>query len=683
MADVRPRTPTPAPRPDDPLPARAGARARVDDLAGYVLAGRYRLRTAIGAGASGTVYEADDVQLGRRVAVKVLHRALADDVGFLQRFRAEARVAASLHHRNILTVHDWGEDDVPFMVTELLDGGSLRAMLDAGERLSPAQCAHLGHDVAVALDYAHSRRIVHRDIKPANLLFDEHGVVRIADFGLARALAEASWTEPAGAVFGTARYASPEQARGTTLDARSDLYSLALVLYEAITASIPFASDTLMGTLAQRTQRAITAPGEWGPLRAVIERAGQVDPGDRYPDAATMAHALRDAAEVLGPPQPLPLAGADAGPDPHPTRAVAAVTEKLRASSSSAPHRAASSIAVDTVVDLRVADPAPALFDQDARDATADGAGDGDGGAGAARRAPRRPGRFVPLVVAVVSVVALVLGVYALGSLGAPAGSVVPGLVGHTTEQARALADDAGFTVSVERRTGDDAEGIVLEQDPQAGTRSDGDVRLVVSSGPPPVEVPSLAGLDRNSAILALDDAGLIGRFRDAHHETVPAGEVVSQQPAVGAQAPRDSQVEVVISTGPPPREVPRLEGSDPDEAEQALVDLGFVVDRVQVFDDEVRAGDVVGTAPGAGELVDYGSRVELRVSKGPERRAVPNVYGMKIDRACEEIEADGFECVPSGNYSPNARVTGMDPQPETLLRVGATVRLFFGGEGD
>src|SRR5690349_17178011 len=166
----------------------------VSDLAGRVLAGRYMLQNAIGTGASGRVYVAEDTRLRRRVAVKVLHAALAGDAAFLRRFRAEAQLAASLQHPHIVTVHDWGEDDVPFMVLELLEGGSLRAMLDSDDLLTVAQAARVGRDVASALDYAHSRGILHRDIKPANLLFDEHGIVRVADFGLARALAEASWT---------------------------------------------------------------------------------------------------------------------------------------------------------------------------------------------------------------------------------------------------------------------------------------------------------------------------------------------------------------------------------------------------------------------------------------------------------------------------------------------------------
>src|ERR1700730_4659179 len=257
------------------------------DLAGRVLADRCRLLAPIGSGGSGRVYVADDVRLRRRVAVKVLHGALADDAGFLRRFRAEAPLAASLHHPNIATVYDWGEDAVPFMVLELLSGGSLRGMLDEGIRLSPAQAAHTGRFVAAALSYAHSRGLVHRDIKPANLLFDEHGAVRVADFGLARALAEASWTEPTGALVGTARYAAPEQGTGATLDARADLYALALVLVEGVTGRVPFAADTPVSTLMARTHSGISAPRELGPLGAVVERAGQVDAAERDPDAAT------------------------------------------------------------------------------------------------------------------------------------------------------------------------------------------------------------------------------------------------------------------------------------------------------------------------------------------------------------------------------------------------------------
>ena len=232
-----------------------------NDLTGRVLAGRYRLLGPIGVGAGARVFVAEDVRLRRQVAVKVLHSSLAEDAAFLRRFRAEAQVAASLHHPNIVAVYDWGEDGVPFIVLELLAGGSLRGVLDRGIRLSPAQAARLGRQVTAGLEYAHTRGVVHRDIKPANLLFDERGVPRVADFGLAGALAEASWTEPQGSVVGTARYAAPEQGSGAPLDGRADLYAVALVLTEAVTGKVPHVADTPLGTLGARMRQPIVEIG--------------------------------------------------------------------------------------------------------------------------------------------------------------------------------------------------------------------------------------------------------------------------------------------------------------------------------------------------------------------------------------------------------------------------------------
>ncbi len=213
----------------------------ITDSIGRVLGDRYRLVTALGTGASAHVYLADDVSLHRRVAIKVLHPALAGDANFLKRFRAEARAVAALNHPNILQVYDWGEEqDQPFLVLEYLAGGSLRQVYDTGAPLSPEQAIRVGPQAAAGLDYAHRRGLIHRDIKPANLLFDSEARLRIADFGLARALAEASWTEPDGAILGTARYSAPEQVEGWVLDGKADVYALALVLYEGVTGETPF-----------------------------------------------------------------------------------------------------------------------------------------------------------------------------------------------------------------------------------------------------------------------------------------------------------------------------------------------------------------------------------------------------------------------------------------------------------
>ena len=285
--------------------------SRMADHVGRVLGSRYRLIAPVGAGASAQVYLADDVQLRRQVAVKLLHPALAGDPTFLKRFRAEARAAAALSHPNVMAVYDWGEEaDLaghgPYLVLEYLGGGSLRSMLDAGRLLTPSQALVVGLEAARGLEYAHRRGFVHRDIKPANLLFDEEGRLRIADFGLARAIAEAAWTEPSGVVLGTARDASPEQAQGKPVDGKTDVYSLALVMIESVTGSVPFAADTTVATLMARIDALVPVPESLGPLRSVVERAGRPSPEERY-DATALGRALAGTAERLPRPAPLPL----------------------------------------------------------------------------------------------------------------------------------------------------------------------------------------------------------------------------------------------------------------------------------------------------------------------------------------------------------------------------------------
>ena len=242
---------------------------------GRVLGGRYRLIAPIGTGASAQVFLADDVKLRRRVAVKVLHPALADDQAFLRRFRAEARAAAALSHPNLMAVYDWTDENDPYLVLEYLGGGSLRALLDRGRRLTVGQAVVVGLEAARALDYAHSKGFVHRDIKPANLLFGDEGRLRIADFGLARALSEATWTEPGDGLVGTARYAAPEQASGARVDGKADIYALGLVLIEAVTGTVPLTSESALSTLLLPHRQRRAHPRRHGPPGA---RAGQRGP---------------------------------------------------------------------------------------------------------------------------------------------------------------------------------------------------------------------------------------------------------------------------------------------------------------------------------------------------------------------------------------------------------------------
>jgi len=631
------------------------ARPAIADLAGRVLAGRYRLLGSIGAGASGRVYVADDVRLRRRVAVKVLHGALAEDAGFLRRFRSEAQHAASLHHPHIVAVYDWGEDGgLPFMVLELLQGGSLRALIDDGGRLSPAQATHLGRQVAQALHYAHTRGVIHRDIKSANLLFDEHGIVRVADFGLARALAEASWTEPDGGLMGTARYAAPEQATSGSVDGRADCYSLAVTLIESITGRVPNVGDNAVATIVGRGTQPLSVPDGLGHLGDVLTRAGQPDPNRRFPDAAAFASALSAAARELPPPAPLVLPGlGDAIDDPEPTRIAAAraVTE--------------------TLDDRATA----AVFDQDAVEVMPPMA--------VARRI-KTPGshRLVPAVVATVLVLALVaVGVIIAGTVGGGGATMpAPNLVGMLAEDAIASAAAKGLAVDLQRVDADDAVGVVMVQKPAAGAfiKRDGRIRLIVSRGPPPVPVPDVGGQAAADAQTALEREGFVVTVRQDYDDLVPANLVIGTDPPKSSSAPRESEIVLIVSKGPAPVPVDDLAGKTYDEAAAALTAKGFKPARNDVFDDKIEVGKVVGTDPPAGNLAPKNSTVTVNVSKGPELVTIPSdIVGMTVEAASQKLQALGL--VPDvENYGPGKRVRAISPKEGTQVKKGSKVSLIL-----
>jgi serine/threonine-protein kinase len=626
------------------------ATSRIDDQVGRVLGGRYRLLAPIGTGASAHVYSADDVKLRRRVAVKVLHSALADDEAFLRRFRAEAQAVAGLRHPNILHVYDWGEDDgSPFLVLELLGGGSLRSLLDTGYRLTPSQALLVGLDAAKALDYAHRRGLVHRDIKPANLLFDEEGRLCIADFGIARALAEAAWTEPAGAVLGTARYASPEQVEGAAVDGRSDVYALALVLVEAVTGRVPFAADTTIATLMGRVGKAIPVPPEMGPLASAIELAGQAEPADRV-DAAGLVQALDRAARSLPRPDPLPLTG---------TRPIDDTT-----------------VAVDlTVLPPRRVE-APALGEPlpgpvpEAEDSSAE-----------RDDAPPRRKRRWALLIVMAMVVALALGggAYVLGQAATPSHPVVD-LVRKVPAAARAALAPEKLKVRVAGHefNEDIPLGEVVRQHPAAGQKlKEGrSVSVWLSNGPQPRTVPDLSGRTGDEAKDILGNLGLKAVLVPKYDETAAPGSVMDWDHKTDQLLP-GSEVQVTVSNGPEPRTISDWRGKPFDDTlRQAFSDAGLKIKRVDVFDDTIPPGSVVSTSPAAGQTAKRDSTVTVNVSKGPDLVAVPDVTGMSVDQATAALQAAGL--VQSNVYGPvKKRVFATDPSAGVKVKRGTGVSLY------
>jgi len=630
--------------PDNPTGTLVGmAGSTVADLVGRVLAGRYRLLGAIGSGASGRVYVADDVRLRRRVAVKVLHAALADDSGFLRRFRSEAQLAASLHHPNVMAVYDWGEDGVPFMVLELLAGGSLRSMLDAGNRLTPAQSAHVGGQVAGALDYAHGRGLVHRDIKPANLLFDEHGIVRVADFGLARALAEASWTEPAGAVVGTARYASPEQGTGAPLDGRSDLYALGLVMVEAVTGSVPLVGDSPLGTIGMRQERAITVGPELGALAPVLTRVCRANPDDRYPTADAMRAAIDEVAEQMPPPGPLVLAGLGAvGEDPHPTQVVRPVREL-------------------------------SLFDQDEpRSAPVSTR------PASVARVNRSSRSAAPFLLGAVITVLIAAAVFVLARPSVGPTTTVPLLIGQSRSNAQQTALDKNLLVDWTYKKSDDRRGTVIAQTPEPGgfLSERTTVHLVLSDGPKPVTLPTdLAGKTQEDATKALE-AQFAVQVVPTPDKVVPKGIVIRTNPAKAA--PPDGTVQLIVSSGPPLAVVPDVSGRSYDSAVARLKERGFEAARSDDFNDTVPVDRVIGTDPQGGKKAPEGSAITVHVSKGPDLVLIPDFKGKTITESTDLSAAAGVEIQASGVIGKGRRVRAQAPEPGGKVKRGTVVTIFF-----
>jgi serine/threonine-protein kinase len=645
----------------------------ITDSIGRVLGDRYRLVTALGTGASAHVYLADDVSLHRRVAIKVLHPALAGDTAFLKRFRAEARAVAALNHPNILQVYDWGEEHgEPYLVLEYLAGGSLRQVYDTGALLSPEQAAQVGIEAAAGLDYAHRRGLVHRDVKPANLLFDADRRLRIADFGLARALAEASWTEPDGAILGTARYSAPEQVEGWVLDGKADVYALALVLYEGVTGEAPFIGDTTLSTLMARVGTLLPEHDALGPLNDVLVWAAAPEPSERY-DASQLAVRLRAAAAALPDPEPLPLI--DAVPLEEAGQVDQVMVRPAR--------RRTSGLDADRT-ELGAPDPVSVAAAKAAKKQ------DRAAGEPPSRRVKRRwPLR---VLVAVVAVALIVAGVaYAADKKVFTPSHPVPSLVGTSLARADLSVRNDHFTVRPigHRYSIALGAGLILSQSPAARaggspvTAKEGaTIDVMVSAGPPPVAIPSLtADTSCTQAVQALAGVHLVGVCPAAaaqYSSTVVAGAILATSP-VGT-APYGSTVTIVTSKGHAPLAVPVVTGgaSTYATASAALSAVGFVAAQQNAYSATVPTGQVIGTAPAAtAGPQPYGSTVTVQVSLGPQPVTIPDVVSQTLAAATSALQALGLQV--AGPYGPPGakRVLSTDPAAGSSVPPGTTVDIY------
>jgi eukaryotic-like serine/threonine-protein kinase len=647
----------------------------VFDRVGRILGGKYRLIAPVGSGAGGTVYVADDTVLHRKVAVKILHESLANDSVFLERFRAEARLAAGLNQSNIVAVHDSGEDGgLPYQVTEYLGGGSLRAMLDRVGVLTPSQALLIGLEAAKGLEHAHRRGLIHRDIKPANILFDEEGHVRIADFGLAKALAEASVTEPGVAVLGTARYASPEQAKGERLDGKSDVFSLGLVLLEAITGDLPHDTDTRTGMLAARMSQQIEVPEEAGALSGALQRALVLDPDDRA-DAGELRLLLLGAAERMPRPGRLDLAPPTELPepatDPDPTMIAPGRGSTIgRAGAGAAAPGTVPGTGTGAGVSKRAQSKAAKVQAKAEAKATATKA--------RPARAARKRRRWPWVALAMLLVAGAAAGAYFVWDATRTATRPVPELVGSPVDQLGAIVEDFWVVDARDDRADDSTPGEILRTEPEAGVElAEGETLTVyVSLGNALRIVPTgeLVGISLEDATAILEGNQLtVGAVTRAFDEEAPQGTVL-EVVTIERELPTGSAVALRVSDGPAPRAVPDgLAGLPFAEAEALLSEARLVATRTDVYDASVPEGAVISTDPAAGTELPVDSPITVVVSLGPEPVEIPNVEGQSASDAQTTLEGVGL-CVSDTQGPPNNAVIATDPPAGTVVEAGTCI---------
>lgn len=675
---------------------------------GSIVAGRYRIVAPLGTGGSARVYLADDTQLGRRVAVKVLHEGLAEDPQFLRRFVAEVQAAAALNNPNIMHVYDSGDaggpggPPSPFLVMEFVGGGSLRAVLNSGPLLTPSQALVVGLDAARGLEYAHQRGFVHRDIKPANLLFGEEGRLRIADFGLARAIAEATWTEPQGMLLGTAKYTSPEQAMGQPVDGKSDVYSLGLVLIEAVTGEVPFSRDNTHATLLARCDQDVEVPRALGRLAPVLERAGRVDPAMR-PDAGELVIAFLAASEDMPRPTEISLPGAIsttvldavvdlnalAGDEEGPVSVLVPSDRPNDITMIAAPDQtqmvALPMVATRPPAPPPGSGPEPESAARSGRtidiplDDTEEAAlsplvGDVDSDA---------DGRRWPWVLAVIAIIGALVGggAYWWFEVRVPTHQVFDASGMKATEAVEQF-EKLNFEVRQEFvRVDGSTAGEVVEQQPVSGKNlAEGrTVTLRVSRGNTLTTMPKLdASMTEQAAKDLIGQAGLVvGAREEAFDEKVPAGNLISSKATVdeSGQIPRKAPVDIVVSKGPTPRKVPAgLAGKSLTLVKRELSNVQLKYHVTEKYSD-APVGVVLDLNQPANAQLPRDSVVELSVSKGPEPITVPNVIGLTGTAADAKLRAAGF-VVASVTGSPANKVTQVLPPVGSKHAEGTSVQL-------
>ncbi|WP_454929803.1 Stk1 family PASTA domain-containing Ser/Thr kinase [Actinomyces sp.] len=646
---------------------------QTDPLIGRLIDQRYRVTRRLARGGMATVYVAQDERLERPVALKVMHPHLAESDAFVERFHREARAAARIVHPGVVSVFDQGVvSGQGFLVMELIDGTNLRALLNAQGAFTIPQALRYTTDILEALRAAHRMGVIHRDIKPENILVPTDGPAKVADFGLARAVSEGS-TSATGNMLGTVAYIAPEIALTTEANARSDLYSVGIMLYEMLTGAVPWADESPLQIASHHVSEDVPSPSAtlpWIPreIDDLIAALTARNPANRCADASDALDLVARAAASI--------------PSDIANRRAEVAHEDSRSGSETT--------ALNTEVmptQLTQAMPAPAVTTATALPTatavTTVHASTPTETPSAGELPAKMSTRAILLaVIAFLLIVAASFGgswwwtEYGPGSY-----LTMPTTTGRDLADVQADLGAIGLASSVEEEFSDDVQsGIVTHSDPDGGSsvHKSMNVQLYVSKGIDMKDVPNVVGKGQDEASRTLADAGLaLGAVTDAYSEEVPPGQVISQSVAAGTSLAHDSTVDVVLSKGREPRTVPTLTGKGASAAKSSIEALGLVASPTEAYSDTVPEGQVISQQTREGSTVYRGDSVSYTVSKGPEMVTVPDVVGLQRQEAHDKLEGAGFtvqeDLILGGFFN---TVRSSDPAGGSKVKKGSTVTI-------